>query len=88
MDTCYIISYDMAKGGNYDKLYDAIESYGTWAQITESTWAVETKDSAKKIRDDLGQYLPEDSRLFVVKSGTESAWFDVLCRNQWLKEHL
>ena len=53
MNTCYIISYDMANGGNYDKLYDTIESYGTWARITESTWAIETKDSATKIRDKL-----------------------------------
>ena len=88
MNTCYIISYDMANGGNYDELYDAIESYGTWARITESTWAIETKDSATKIRDNLNQYLPEGSRLFVVRSGTEAAWFDVLCHNQWLKGHL
>lgn len=88
MNTCYIISYDMAEGGNYDDLCEAIRAYGTSAPITESTWAVVTENSAKKIRDHLGQYLPEDSRLFVVRSGTEAAWFDVLCRNQWLKKHL
>lgn len=88
MNKCYIISYDMAEGGNYDKLYDAIESYGTWAHITESTWAVETEDSATKIRANLSQYLPKGSRLFVVKSGAEAAWRNVLCRNQWLKGHL
>lgn len=88
MNTCYIISYDMAGRDNYDDLYKAIKAYGTWARITESTWAVVTKNSARKIRDDLNQHLPEDSRLFVVRSGTEAAWFDVHCHNQWLKKHL
>ena len=33
MNTCYIISYDMAEGGNYDDLYEAIKAYGTSAPI-------------------------------------------------------
>lgn len=84
----YIISYDMVEGGNYDRLYGAIESYGTWAHITESTWAVETRDSATKVRDKLSQFLPGGSCLFVVRSGTEAAWRNVICHSQWLKGHL
>lgn len=85
---CYIISYDMAEGGDYSPLYEAIKGYGTWAQITESTWAVVSDSSAKQIRDDLGQFFPSGSRLFVVKSGIEAAWRNVECRNEWLKKHL
>ena len=88
MKTCYIISYDMAEGGNYEALYDAIKAYGTWAHITESTWAVTTEESAKEIRDYLGECLPSGSRLFVVKSGVEAAWRNVICRNEWLKKNL
>ena len=85
---CYIISYDMAGGDDYDELHDAIKAYGTWAHITESTWAVVTEYSAKEIRDDLGQYLPDGSRLLVVKSGVEAAWRNPICRNEWLKKNL
>lgn len=85
---CYIISYDMAEGGDYDDLYEAIKAYGTWAHITESTWAVVSSASAKQIRDDLGDYLPDGSRLFVVKSGAEAAWRNVIGKNEWLKKHL
>lgn len=36
----FVISYDLAEGGNYDELFNHIKSYGYWAHITESTWAV------------------------------------------------
>lgn len=85
---CYIISYDLAEGGSYEELRQAIKDFGTWAHLTESTWAVVTDWDAKDIRDDLGQYLPTGSRLFVVRSGTEGAWRNVICRNQWLKKNL
>ena len=88
MTSTYIISYDMAEGGSYNDLYEAIKSYGTWAKITESTWAVVTDLKAKEIRNDLEQYFPEGSSLFVVKSGTAAAWRNVQCSNEWLKKHL
>ena len=88
MRTCYIISYDMAEGGDYDALFEAIKEYGTWAHITESTWAVVTEYGAKEIRDDLDVHLPRGSRLFVVKSGVEAAWRHVIARNEWLKKNL
>ena len=65
----YIISYDMVEGGDYDALYKVIKSYGTWARITDSTWAVVTKDNAEKVRDHLSAYLPQkSSALFVFVS--------------------
>ena len=86
--SCYIISYDMTGGGSYEELHQAIMDFGTWAHITESTWAVLTDWEAKEIRDDLDQYLPRGSRLFVVRSGTEAAWQNVICKNMWLKKNL
>ena len=88
MERTYIITYDMAEGGDYEDLYEAIKEYGTWAHINESTWAIVTEDKAKEIRDYLTEYLPQGSRLFVVKSGTAAAWRNVICSNEWLKNNL
>ena len=88
MKNTYIISYDMSQGGDYDELYKAIKEYGTWAHITESTWGIVTEEEATEIREYLSTYLPKGSRLFVIKSGTEAAWRNVICRNEWLKRHL
>lgn len=86
----YIISYDLRNGSadDYEGLYDAIKAYGTWAHITESTWAVATTESAKEIRQYLAEFLGKGSRIFVVRSGTEGAWRNVICRNEWLKKWL
>jgi hypothetical protein len=88
MKTTYLISYDSADTADYDPLYKAIKSFGAWAHITESLWAVKTEKTAVEIRDRLLKELREDSRILVVKSGVESAWRNPICSNQWLKEHL
>lgn len=85
---CYIISYDLRNTRNYDDLYEAIRSYPRWAHIVESTWAVVTSNTAVQIRDHLIGVLDEDDRVFVVKSGSEAAWRNVICRHQWLKDNL
>lgn len=84
----YIISYDLRKKRDYEALIDAIKAYGTWGHITESTWAVVTSTSAVDVRDNLTPYMDADDRLFIVKSGVEAAWVNVISRNEWLKEHL
>lgn len=85
---CYIISYDLVNQRNYEELWEAIKKYPGWAKITESTWAVKTEHSAKQIRDDLSQFLDQDDRVFVIKSGIEAAWRNCICRNEWLQNNL
>lgn len=85
----YIVSYDLIKPGqNYNKLYDAIKSYGTWGRINESVWAVVTDKTAVQVREHLSQYIDSNDRIFVIKSGVEAAWRNSICKNEWLKEHL
>lgn len=88
--SCYIISYDLnnSDSGDYQSLYEAIKAYGTWAHITESTWAIVTTESCTEVRDKLGQKLKPRDRLFVVKSSGIAAWKRVICKNEWLKENL
>jgi len=90
MKKTFIISYDLADGSSldYQELFDAIKSYGTWAKITKSTWAIVTEAKATEVRDHIISYLPPDSRLFVIKSGSIAAWRNPICRSGWLKKHL
>jgi hypothetical protein len=85
---CYLITYDLSGKRDYSSLIEAVKEYKTWAHVTESTWAVVTDKSAQAIRDHLLSLMHEDDRLLVVKSGTEAAWNNVLCRNEWLKKNL
>ncbi|KUK77385.1 MAG: Putative SinR-like protein [candidate division WS6 bacterium 34_10] len=84
---CYIIDYDLRGDRDYKELYEEIKKYKR-AHILESSWAIVTDKSAKEIRDDLLKCIDEDDGLFVLRSGTEAAWHNVLCNNQWLIDNL
>lgn len=87
---CYIISYDLnnASPETYQLLQDSIKSLGAWAHINLSVWAVLTTSSATVIRDLLKTKVGPTDSLFVVKSGTEAAWSNVICSSEWLRTNL
>lgn len=87
---CYIVTYDLSDGSpeDYDNLISIIKSFGTWARITESTWAVVSKLKATEVRGLLRAVMKSQDRLFVIKSGVEAAWQNTRCQNDWLRKHL
>ena len=88
MRKCYIINYDLRKQKDYEPLYEAIRSYGTYAHILESCWAVVTTKSASEVFDHLRREIDEDDGLFAVKSGREAKWVNIIYKDQWLKDNL
>ena len=86
----FLISYDLydAEPEVYENLFDYFESFGSWAHITDSLWAVKTEKTAIEIRDAISKLIPNKSRIFIVKSGVASAWSNVICSNKWLKDNL
>jgi len=88
MKKCYIISFDLNPNRNYYNLFEAIKSYGTWAKITESTWAIVTEVGVTQIRDNICQYINPDEKILVVKSGGMAAWRNAVGDVDWLKKYL
>lgn len=88
MAYCYIINYDLNKTKDYESLFAQIKSYGTWAKILKSCWAIVTTKSAEQVRDHLLSVMDGDDGIFVIKSGREAAWQNVECSNDWLKNKL
>ena len=88
----FIITYDVAKTGDYSNvyaaLYEAIKSYGTWAHITESCWAIKTDLSVVAVRDNLLRLMRQGDRLMVVQTAHVAAWNNTICNNDWLKENI
>ena len=85
---CYLITYDLRNRRDYDALYTAIKTYGTYNRVLESTWAVVTTDTAKQIADHLRKSMDSDDGIFVVKSGGEAAWASVSGSDDWLKKNV
>lgn len=88
MRKCYIISFDLYPNRDYKNLVDAIKTYGTWARITESTFAIVTLTGATEIRKHLVQYLKQGDRIFIIKAGGEAAWRNAISDSDWLKKYL
>ena len=89
MNKCYIISYDlMAPGKNYETLYSAIKSYGTWGKITESCWIVVSSFPATVIRDQLSMHIDRNDRLFVSRLAIPAAWKNTKADDAWVKRIL
>lgn len=84
---CYIISFQTSLSDKTE-LENTIKSYGTWAKITPTTWAVVSDKTAKDIRDHILSNLTQGDRLMVVRSGTEAAWSNAIASNDWLKKNL
>lgn len=84
-----VIEYDLRNPGrNYDALYEAIKSYGTWAHLTESTWFVKTAETCVQIRDRLLSVMDSNDRLFVGELTGVAAWRNLICDNDYLKKNL
>lgn len=84
-----IISYDLCgKNKNYSDLIEAIKEYRGWCKILESCWIVPVDVSCNDIRDNLSKYLDSDDRLFVGELTGASAWTNVICKNETLKERV
>lgn len=86
----YLVTYDLHHGSrdDYEDLYAAIESYGVWARVTESTWIVVTDDKPTDVRDRLFSCMDEQDRLFILKSGVAGAWRNIRCGHDWLEKWL
>ncbi len=89
MNKCYIITYGlMTPNRNYELLYNAIKSYGTWGKITETSWMIVTTASAANIRDNLSSYMGVSDRLFVSRVAIPSAWRNTIATDDWVKKNL
>lgn len=73
----YNVSYDLYQGNknhNYDDLYNALKATGTWAKIVESTWLVETDESALDFTNRLLTHMDPQDRIAVMQVRGGVAW--------------
>jgi hypothetical protein len=48
----FMVGYDLNKPSqDYEDLIEAIKRYGTWWHHLDSTWIIQTDESAKQVRD-------------------------------------
>ena len=86
--TCFIVTYDAATDESNQKILDVIQQYPTHAQISDRAWAVVADGEATDIRDKLNQIISPEDRFFVIRSGEQAGWTNVICEKSWLHKYL
>lgn len=86
--SCYIVAFELGTDSNQPKLTAYFKAQKHWARIANSVWAIVTDAGAEAIREALLPFIGTDGRLFVVRSGVESAWARTRCSSEWLRKHL
>lgn len=86
-----MVGYDLNNPGkDYAKLIEAIKSCGSWWHHLDSTWLVQTSQSATQVRDYLRPMQdPNDELLVMNVTKDASAWAGFNAEgSQWLKNAL
>ena len=88
--TCYIVTFEVETKETRDKLREALKKYRSFCPIHRYCWAIMTDEKASQVRSDLSLLLQPTDRLFVIRSGTEAAWFNSYGEKNdtWLKKNL
>ena len=87
---CYIVTFDTESEETLKLIKQTLKSYNIYCPINRSCWAIKTDESAVQIRDKLMAILDDSDRIFVVRSGTEAAWYNSFGdkNDEWLKDNL
>lgn len=87
-----LIAYDLIgtdeSSANHASLIARIREYPEWANVQRSLWIVKTPLNNQEVRDDLWRFMHPSDRLFVVTLTHEAAWFNAICKNDWLQSNL
>ncbi|KFZ27052.1 MAG: CRISPR-associated endoribonuclease Cas2 [Candidatus Izimaplasma bacterium HR2] len=81
----FLITYDLIKDKDYKKLFEKLESYGTYSHCLESVWMIESSDAAATIRKYIETAMDSDDKILVCRlSGNWSSNNLRKKTNEWL----
>ena len=83
-------NFEVADASKKDALKEKLKAYGTFCPIHDNCWAIVSDHTPVQIRDSLSSTLSETDSIFVMRSGTYSAWINSYGtkHDEWLKERL
>lgn len=85
----YLVSYDLNKDKDYEKLYKELKNSSNWWHYLDSTWLVVTQESIKSFRDRIKSKMDDDDTLLVfnVTNQEYSGWLTDKAWN-WIRKHI
>lgn len=86
--TTYIVTYDLNKESKRPPIVKDIKSYDSWAQLSESSYAIDTGQSPKQVYDFLAKHLDGNDNLYVIKISNPHYGQGPKEVNDWLANNL
>ena len=86
----YIVAFNVNSEESRNRVREELKKYSSYCPIHKYCWAIETDEKAITIRDKIKTVLQLEESVFVIRSGTEAAWYNSYGEknNNWLKEKL
>ncbi len=86
----YIVTFCVNSEESRGRVREELKKYSSYCPIHKYCWAIDTDDKAVSVRDKIKAILDSGESVFVIRSGTEAAWFNSYGEknNKWLKEKL
>lgn len=87
----YIVTFEINDSARLNKIKKYLRDTSNGiCPIHLNATAIRSEKKASEIRDEIIQMTTAEDRIFVIRSGTESAWKNSYGKdnNEWLKKHL
>lgn len=84
----YIVTYDLNHEVRRPKIVDAVKSYGTWAKLSESSYAIVSGSTPEQVRLHFQPLLDDNDNLFVISLRQPYAGWGGKDVHDWLSQHL
>lgn len=86
--TALLITYDLNKETTRPNIVGAIKKYTSWAQLSESSYAVVTSNSPQVVYNDLNRFLDGNDQLYVINLRRPYFGQGLKEVNDWLEDNL
>ena len=84
----FLISYDLKRDKDYEKIISAIKKYKFGCKPLESVWIVESEKSCLDIFNHLSKHVDPDDKLIVVSLGLDAEWKKLAPKaTTWMKKN-
>jgi hypothetical protein len=86
----YIATFEINDPPRLVSVKEKLKTLGGYCPIHNNALAISTEKTATEIRESVTSLLTPQDRIFIIRSGTESAWRNSYGNenNEWLKKYL
>lgn len=84
-----LVAYDLhAPGQKHANLLEAVKSYGDWAKLSESAYAISTRYEVQSVKEDLMSYIDDNDNLYVITLSRPWSAYGPKKVTEWLRNNL